>query len=77
LGTALTAVLSDPALSEGARPIATSDRLPLPERARLLALGRRLLEALPNPSAARELALELVRELEDVEAGVGAANERS
>jgi hypothetical protein len=47
----------------GHRPIAPSDRLPLPERARLLALGRRLLEILPNPSTARDLALELVREL--------------
>jgi hypothetical protein len=38
--------------------------LPLPERSELLALARGLLDALPHPSRARELALAIVRRLE-------------
>jgi hypothetical protein len=58
-----------------ARPNAPSDpeALPLSERARLLALARRLLEAVPNPSHARDLAIALVRVLEQDDATVNTA----
>ena len=56
----------DPAVATTARPNGPSDpeALPMPLRSRLLALAHRLLDVLPNPSAARDLALALVRELE-------------
>jgi hypothetical protein len=59
-------VYADPAPSKGVRPNAPSDpdALPLAERARLLSLARGLLNAVPNPSHARDLALAMVRELE-------------
>jgi hypothetical protein len=55
-------------VSSARRPIAASDPEPLPlsPRDRLLALANRLLRLLPNPSEARSLALEIVRELDPI-----------
>jgi hypothetical protein len=58
-----------PRTEESRGPIAAvrspaTQRLPVGERAELLALLRRALEALPHPSAGREFVLEAVRRLE-------------